>query len=77
MNVLCLLGEQRNLRVFFVIYRIVLDLSLFSTKALLDAHADHEVEVRTQVSSLFTIAFLMPLIQYMITRTTKLALYCG
>lgn len=28
------------------------DLSLFSTKALLEAHADHEVEVRTQVSDL-------------------------
>ena len=29
------------------------DLGLFSTKALLDAHADHEVEVRTQVSIFF------------------------
>ncbi|XP_028401681.1 lysine-specific demethylase 6A-like isoform X3 [Dendronephthya gigantea] len=29
-----------------------IDLSLFSTKALLDAHADHEVEVRTQKQQL-------------------------
>ena len=40
-----------------IVYSLICfeDLGLFSTKALLEAHADHEVEVRTQVSSFYGI----------------------